>query len=165
MGLFSSPVPTLDPRIEEGLSAAFRADVVGNREYKTGLSKLGNEQLGLLAILKESETFIDIVPGFRGEHMYESLIVLTNQRLISFKRQVKHQLALGQISEVGLAMHPAGYVVFSAKGQNYRPYTDRMSKAALEEHTRNYMQVYVSSVEVAQHLKALINGERERLEF
>lgn len=161
MGLFSSssPSPALNEDIEEALSPAYRADVVGKREYASGLSKVAKEQQGLVTALNPGEKLQVIVPCL-GPGTYEGLAVLTQRRVMEFKGSIRKQMTLEHIADVEAKVHPRGFAIVSVKGLNYIPYSEHMRKAAFDEYMRNYIQFSMSGVEVARHFVALVDGIR-----
>lgn len=160
MGLFSPSSPAgLDEKLKEALSPAFRADVVGNRDYGNGLNKLAAEQAGLLDALGQGERLQNIVPCMADG--YKGIAVLTQNRVFEFKKKIRYQMTLEHVAEVIGKVHPRGYAIISVRGQNYVPYSEDMSNAALEEFRRNYIQFQMSGIETAKHFIALLNGIRD----
>lgn len=160
MGLFSSSSsPDLDEVLKESLSPAFRADVVGNRDYRNGLNKLATEQAGLLDALGQGERLQNIVPCMADG--YKGIAVLTQNRVFEFKQKIRHQMTLEHVAEVIGKVHPRGYAIISVHGQNYVPYSSGMSNAALKELERNFVQFQMSGIETAKHFIALLNGIRD----
>lgn len=157
MPFFSAPQP-LDTVMEDALSAAYREDVVGKREYRTGLGKLAHEQPALVAALQPGEKLQVVVPCFQGN--YQGLAVLTQRRVLYFKGKIRNQMTLGHIADTTLLAHPGGFILVEIKGLNYRPYSSQLPKAALDEYQRNYIQFSMSGAEVAQHFVALVDGIR-----
>jgi hypothetical protein len=69
-------------------------------------------------------------------------------------------MALDHIAEVESSIHPSGFMLVGVKGLNYLPYSTHLSKAALDEYHRNYLQFRIVGVETGRHFVALLNGIR-----
>lgn len=61
MGLFSTPIQLTDVFLE-ALSPCFSIDVVGKKNHRVGLEKLGDSQAGISSALRPSESLVNIAP-------------------------------------------------------------------------------------------------------
>jgi hypothetical protein len=161
VGIFSSaPPPPLNDVVEDALSAAFRVNVVGKKAYEIGVRKLADAQAALLASLEPGERLQVIVPCLKDHTYYQDLAVLTQKRVLRFKKQIDQQMALGYVAGHHAGVHPNGYVLLEIKGRNYVPYSTGLGKKAFDEYLRNSLSFYIPAVETAQHFVALLDGIR-----
>ncbi|MBR7835618.1 hypothetical protein KDL01_20250 [Actinospica durhamensis] len=150
---------SLDSRIAEGVSPAFRADVVGGDQYRRGIEQIARQQEALLAALEPGEELLVILPYYREK----SIVVLSNRRLFTVNKAVEREMALSRIVETELASHPGGFLLIMAIGPNYVPYPPGgLRGPALAEYQRNFLQVEVLGMETARHFVSLLDGERSR---
>lgn len=161
MDFFSAQPPPLDDRMTEALSPLFAEHVVGDREYKAGLTKVAKEQYELLSVLFSDEELINLVPCF-CHRSYEGLVVLTSRRVMEFKGKIRAEMTLDHVAAVEMGVHPGGFIILEVIGRNYVPYSSGMSNRALDELTKNHIQVNITGVEIARHFTALLNGQRQR---
>jgi hypothetical protein len=155
MGFFSSSVPHLDERFEEALSPFFGADVVGAREYKSGLRKLAGAQGAILTALETGEELNTIVPCF-GSHSYQGFALLTSRRVIDFKGRVKRQISLRQVAKVEKKAHPGGFFLVNVISQKAMLYSTEST-----EYWLNVIQFEMSDPEVMGHFVAILDGLRK----
>lgn len=81
---------------------------------------------------------------------------------MEFKGKIRQQMTLDHVATVEMSVHPGGFIILEVIGRNYVPYSSGMSNRAIDELTKNHIQIHITGAEIARHFTALINGQRRQ---
>jgi hypothetical protein len=164
VGIFSSGKP-LSAQFQEAVDPCFTEATVGRKHFRLGISKLEASQDGIVSAMTVGETLINIAPSVTDGMGYSGQLILTNKRILEYKRKVCTSIPIDEVVDVKLGAHPGGYVVISiisATARNYAEFSNSPESNAGLKYWENIIQLYLGDPQLARHAAALIRGEAER---
>lgn len=164
MGFFSRSEP-LSAEFKEALSPLYRPEAVGNNEYHKGVAKLEGAQGSIRSFLRGGENLINIVPSVTNIG-YDGQLILTNQRVIHYKRQIQGQIEIRDVVDIRMGAAAGGWIsvhIVSRQANEFRAFKDHgPDSRGGAKYWEAIVQTYVNDPKLAKHTASLILGEASR---
>jgi hypothetical protein len=151
----------LDPTVRASLGTTFVPDVVGELNFRVGLTGLVRELRLLREALKPAERLALLAPCMEAGR-YTGIAVVTDLRVFEFRRRICDEVPLERVASTTVQALPDGTVELEIFGRDFAVYPSGITdwQVAINEH--NHARFQFPAAAVAQEIADAAQGRFAR---